>query len=126
MEAADSVVEKRIRTIGSPGGGRSEARTLLTATDKRCLGGGYGDAIEGATYVREQSGQIIPERLCTDRDGKGDENNKHRVFGSCGTAFVTAKASGQSEHLTFLLHEDWPVASGRQKRSQSLLSDART
>jgi hypothetical protein len=28
--------------------------------------------------------------------------------------------------LTFLLHEDWPVASGRQKRSQSLLSDART
>ncbi len=70
-----------------------------------------------------RAGQIISERLCTDRDRKGDENNKHRVFGSGGAAFVTGKTADQNEHFDIPSPGDWPgLASGRQKRSQSPLS----
>jgi hypothetical protein len=61
--------------------------------------------------------KIIPERLRADGDGKGDENNKHRVFGSSGTTFVIAKAFGR-EHLTFLLQGTgpWPVGANDHSR----------
>jgi hypothetical protein len=85
------------------------------------LGGGDSDAVKGGSYVLEQRGQIIPERLRADGDGKGDENNKHRVFGSSGTTFVIAKAFGPERAFDIPSPEDWPAASGRQ-RSQSPLS----
>ena len=64
------------------------------------LGSGNSDIAEGRTDVGEQSGKIVPERLCADGDGEGDEDNEHGVFGGGGTTLVTVKATDEIEHLS--------------------------
>ncbi len=76
------------------------------------LGGGDSDTGEGRTNAREQTGETSSKRLRTDGNGEGDEDDEHGIFGGGGTTLVTAKATGQTEHLKFLLQGADPVAVG--------------
>jgi hypothetical protein len=97
-------------------------QTIADRHGKRRLGGGESDTAEPTTDICEQLAEIVAKRLGSDSDGEGNKYDEHRIFGGGGATLVTAKATDQIRHFKFLLQEAGPVASGRQRRSQSPLS----
>jgi hypothetical protein len=94
---------------------------LPTGCGVRRLWRRHLDASKGVTRPGEQVAEGVAERLCTNRNCKGNEHDQHGIFGSSGTALVATKAPGQM-CINFLLQEGDPVASVRQRRSQTPLS----
>ena len=85
----------------------------------RRLGVGNLDVGESGADGFEQSGEVVAERLCTYCNCKGNKHDQHGVFGSGGAALVTTQATGQAVHFQLPPVRADPVASARQRRSQS-------
>jgi hypothetical protein len=80
-----------------------QQRSVADRCGMRHLGGGNLDVSQSGSNRLEEIVQVIAERLRTDGNCQSYKDNQHGVLGSGGTAIVITKATGQTEHLNFLL-----------------------